>query len=37
VTKLRQIANEFQTGPQWANWRDETIREIRELLEQKTG
>lgn len=37
VAKLRQIANEFQTGPQWANWREETVREIRELLEQKTG
>jgi hypothetical protein len=36
VAKLRQIANEFQTGPQWANWREETVREIRELLEQKT-
>ena len=37
VAKLRQIANEFQTGPQWANWREETVREIRELLEQKAG
>lgn len=34
--KLRQIANEFQHGPIWANWRDETVREIRQLLEQKT-
>jgi hypothetical protein len=35
LAKLRQIANEFQTGPQWAAWRDETIREIRALLEEK--
>jgi hypothetical protein len=34
LAKLRQIANEFQTGPQWANWREETVREIRELLEK---
>jgi Thioredoxin len=35
--KLRRIANEFQQGPVWANWRDETVREIRELLEQKAS
>jgi hypothetical protein len=35
LAKLRQIANDFQTGPQWAGWRDETIREIRTLLEEK--
>jgi hypothetical protein len=35
VVKLRQIANEFQTGPMWANWRDETVTEIRALLEAK--
>ena len=37
LAKLRQIANEFQTGPQWANWRQETIREIRALLEEKAS
>jgi hypothetical protein len=37
LAKLRQIAEEFQTGPQWAAWRDETIREIRALLEEKIG
>jgi hypothetical protein len=37
VVKLRQIAEEFQTGSQWADWRDETVREIRTLLEEKTG
>ncbi len=36
LAKLREIANEFQTGPVWASWRDETIREIRSLLEEKT-
>ncbi len=25
---------EFQQGPVWAGWRDATVREIRELLEQ---
>ncbi|HEV8574820.1 MAG TPA: thioredoxin family protein [Dehalococcoidia bacterium] len=37
VAKLRQIADEFQTGPIWANWREETIRELRSLLEEKCG
>jgi hypothetical protein len=37
LAKLREIANEFQTGPVWANWRDETIRELRALLEEKCG
>ena len=35
VAKLREIANEFQTGPIWANWRQETVRELRALLEEK--
>jgi hypothetical protein len=35
LAKLRQIADEFQTGPVWANWRNETIRELRVLLEEK--
>jgi hypothetical protein len=35
LAKLREIANEFQTGPIWANWRDETITEVRALLEEK--
>lgn len=37
VAKLRQIANEFQTGPIWADWRRETVRELRALLEEKCG
>jgi len=36
LAKLRQLADEFQTGPVWANWRMETIREIRELLDEKS-
>jgi len=35
VAKLRQIANEFQQGPIWADWRQETVRELRALLEEK--
>lgn len=27
--------NEFQRGPVWASWRRETVRELRELLEEK--
>ena len=37
LSKLRQIAEDFQTGSQWADWRDETVREIRTMLEEKTG
>lgn len=35
AAKLRAIANEFQTGPVWASWRVETVRELRQLLEKK--
>ena len=28
---------DFQHGPVWGGWRDATIREIRELLEQRSG
>ena len=28
---------DFQNGPVWAGWRDATIKEIRELLEQHAG
>ena len=37
VAKIRQIANEFQQGPIWANWRQETVRELRAQLEEKCG
>jgi len=29
--------NEFQRGPVWASWRQETVRELRELLQEKCG
>jgi hypothetical protein len=35
--KMRDLYNEFQTGPLWASWREETVREIRALLEAKCG
>lgn len=28
---------DFQHGPTWAGWRDATVRELRELLEEHTG
>ena len=33
----RALYNEFQTGPVWASWRQETVRELRELLQEKSG
>jgi hypothetical protein len=33
--EIRPIYEEFQRGPQWASWRDETVREIQELLAEK--
>ena len=36
LAKLRQLAEEFQTGPVWADWRVETVRELRELLDEKS-
>ena len=35
--EARPLYDEFQRGPVWASWRDETVREIRELLEGKCG
>jgi hypothetical protein len=32
--KMRDLYNEFQTGPVWASWREATVREIRALLEE---
>ncbi len=29
--------NEFQQGPVWASWRQETVRELRDLLQEKCG
>jgi hypothetical protein len=34
---MRQRYEEFQRGPIWASWRDATVREVRELLEEKCG
>ncbi len=33
--KMREINNDFQRGPVWASWRQETVRELRELLEKE--
>ncbi len=33
--KMRAAYDEFQQGPIWAGWRQETVREIRALLEER--
>jgi len=35
--KLIQAYIDFQHGPTWAGWRDATVRELRELLEERTS
>lgn len=35
--EARAAYNEFQRGPVWASWRQETVRELRELLKEKCG
>ena len=35
--EARAAYNEFQRGPVWASWRQETVRELRELLREKCG
>ena len=35
--KMRERYDEFQRGPVWASWRQETVRELRELLQEKCG
>jgi len=35
--EARPLYEEFQRGPVWAGWRQETVREIRRLLEEKGG
>ena len=35
--EARAAYNEFQKGPVWASWRDATVRELRELLQEKCG
>ena len=35
--KMRERYDEFQRGPVWASWREATVRELRELLQEKCG
>lgn len=35
--EARALYNEFQRGPVWASWRDETVRELLSLLQEKSG
>ena len=35
--KAIQAYGDFQRGPTWGGWRDATVKEIRELLEQHAG
>lgn len=37
MQEMRQRNNEFQEGPMWASWREETVVEVRRLLEEKCG
>ena len=33
--KMRDLYNDFQTGPVWASWREATVKEIIALLREK--
>ncbi|OGO48800.1 MAG: hypothetical protein A2W34_05235 [Chloroflexi bacterium RBG_16_64_32] len=35
--EARALYNEFQRGPKWASWRQATVRELRQLLQEKCG
>ncbi len=35
--KARQAYIDFHNGPVWAGWRDATVRELRELLEDRSA
>jgi hypothetical protein len=35
--EMRRRYDEFQRGPVWASWRQETVRELLELLQSKCG
>ncbi|TMC00201.1 MAG: thioredoxin family protein [Chloroflexi bacterium] len=35
--KMRDMYNDFQQGPIWGSWREETVRELRSLLEEKAS
>ena len=35
--EARALYNEFQQGPVWASWREETVRELLQLLQERVG
>ena len=35
--EMRRRYDEFQRGPVWASWRQATVRELRDLLQEKCG
>jgi len=35
--EMRRRYDEFQRGPVWASWRQATVQELRELLQEKCG
>ena len=35
--EMRQRYDDFQRGPVWGSWRQETVRELRDLLREKCG
>ena len=35
--EARALYNEFQRGAKWASWRQATVRELRQLLQEKCG
>ena len=35
--EMRERYDEFQRGPIWASWRQATVQELRELLQEKCG
>ena len=35
--EMRERYDEFQRGPVWASWRQATVQELRELLQEKCG
>ena len=37
MQEMRRRNSEFQEGPMWASWREETVVEVRRLLEEKCG
>jgi len=37
MQEMRRRNDEFQQGPMWGSWREETVSEVRALLEEKCG